>query len=480
MTALRDRLAALLDSRAETPALRLEATTYTWGELREVAHRLFRVADAATQTPARRIALVSADPLLTAAALLGALLGERTLILLHPRLTAAEREAQLVASAADLLVADSPIGAPIPTCAVDREVLLRGAAPEPVKASSGAPLLLLFTSGTTGQPKGAMLSLEALWAAAAASSEKLATGPSDRWLACMPLAHIGGLSILLRGLHDGLLVVAQPRFHAGAVATALHSDAITRLSLVPTMLRDLLDAGATPPPSLRTLLLGGAAAPPDLVRRAVAAGWPVATTYGLTEAAAQVTTATTAQTASSPEASGCPLPGYRLRITDAAVDGVGQIEVASPSLMAGYFNQPAATAERLADGWLRTGDLGFLRADGQLVVVARRVDLIVSGGENIYPAEVEAAICSVLPYPVEACVVGSPSDRWGQEVAALVVLPPDRTLTLADLRAALADRLAPFKLPRHLRIVEALPRTAAGKLDRAAARALIEAPPPQT
>ena len=480
MTALRDRLAALLDSRAETPALRLEAATHTWGELREAAYRLLHVADAATQPPARRIALVTADPLLTAAALLGALLGQRTLILLHPRLTAAEREAQVTAAAADLLVAERPLATSIPSCAVDREALLHGAAPEPARASSGAPLLLLFTSGTTGQPKGAMLSLDALWAAAAASSEQLTTGPSDRWLACMPLAHIGGLSILLRGLYDGLLVVAHPRFHAGAVATSLHSDAITRLSLVPTMLRDLLDAGATPPPALRTLLLGGAAASPDLVRRAVAAGWPVATTYGLTEAAAQVTTATTAQTAASPEASGCPLPGYRLRITDAAADGVGQIEVASPSLMAGYFNQPEATADRLRDGWLRTGDLGFLLPDGQLCVVARRSDLIVSGGENIYPAEVEAAMCAALPYPVEACVVGTPSDRWGQEVAALVVLPPDRALTLADLRAALADRLAPFKLPRHLGLVEALPRTAAGKLDRAAARALIEAPPPQT
>ena len=479
MTALRDRLAALLDSRAQTPALRLDAVTYTWGELRDVAHRLLRLADVATQPPARRIALATADPLLTAAALLGALLGQRTLILLHPRLTAAERDAQLAASAADLLVADSPIGASIPTCAVDRHGLLHGAAPEPGRAPSGAPLLLLFTSGTTGQPKGAMLSLEALWAAAAASSERLQTGADDRWLACMPLAHIGGLSILLRALHDGLLVVAHPRFSAAAVAASLHSEAITRLSLVPTMLRDLLDAGATPPPSLRTLLLGGAAAPPDLVRRAIAAGWPIATTYGLTEAAAQVTTATLAQTAAAPGACGLPLPGCRLRITEPAADGVGQIEVASPSLMAGYFNQPEATAERLRDGWLRTGDLGLLLPDGQLRLVSRRSDLIVSGGENIYPAEIEAAL-RTLPEVAEACVVGRPSDRWGQQVGAMLVLRPGASLTLEALRAALASSLATFKLPRLLRLVHALPHTAGGKVDRRAVADAFAAAPKQT
>ena len=479
MTALRDRLSALLETCAQTPALRLDVATYTWGELRDAAHRLFHVADAASHSPARRIALATADPLLTAAALLGAILGQRTLILLHPRLTASELEAQVTAASADLLIAERPLAASVPTCAVDCDVLLHGAAPEPARAPSGAPLLLLFTSGTTGRPKGAMLSLEALWAAAAASSERLQTGADDRWLACMPLAHIGGLSILFRALHDGLLVVAHPRFSAAAVAASLHSEAITRLSLVPTMLRDLLDAGATPPPSLRTLLLGGAAAPPELVCRAIEARWPVATTYGLTEAAAQVTTANTAHTASAPGACGLPLPGYRLRITDPAADGVGQIEVASPSLMSGYFNQPEATADRLRVGWLRTGDLGRLLPDGQLCVVARRSDLIVSGGENVYPAEIEAAL-RTLPEVADACVVARPSDRWGQEVAAMLVLRPDTSLTLEALRVALADRLATFKLPRALILVHALPQTATSKVDRRAVADAFAAAPKQT
>ena len=479
MTALRDRLAALLDSRAAMPALRLGTTTYTWGELDRAAAALSTLLDPAG--PAGRIALCATDPALVAAALLLSLRGNRTLILLHPRLTPDERLLLLQDAEADCLLTDHEDAAPLPTyCVASGALALGAAATPPISTCAGdPPLLLLYTSGTTGRPKGAMLSAAALWAAAAASSERLQTGADDCWLACMPLAHIGGLSILVRALHDGLVVVAHPRFSAAAVAASLHSEAITRLSLVPTMLRDLLDAGATPPPSLRTLLLGGAAAAPDLVRRAIDAGWPVATTYGLTEAAAQVATATPAQTAANPESSGLPLPGYRLRITEAAADGVGQVEVAAPSLMSGYHRRPDDTAAALRDGWLRTGDLGRLLPDGQLCLVARRTDLIVSGGENIYPAEVEAAL-RTLPDVAEACVVGLPSDRWGQQVGAMLVLRPGASLTLEALRAALASSLAPFKHPRALLVVPALPQTASGKVDRRSVASAFADAPKQT
>ncbi|NQW63470.1 MAG: AMP-binding protein [Deltaproteobacteria bacterium] len=476
MTAARDSMLDRLDALAPAPALRLGTTTYTWGELDRAAAALSALLD--SSAPAGRIALCATDPALVAAALLLALRGNRTLILLHPRLTPDERLLLLQDAEADCLLTDHEAAAPLPTyCVASGALALGAAATPPISTCAGAPpLLLLYTSGTTGRPKGAMLSSAALWAAATASSERLQTGADDRWLACMPFAHIGGLSILLRALHDGLFVVAQPRFHAATVAASLHRDAITRLSLVPTMLRDLLDAGATPPPTLRTLLLGGAAAPPDLVRRAIEAGWPVATTYGLTEAAAQVTTATPAQTAANPESSGLPLPGYRLRITDPAADGVGQVEVAAPSLMTGYHRRPDDTAAALCDGWLRTGDLGRLLPDGQLCLVARRTDLIVSGGENIYPAEIEAAL-RTLPEVAEACVVGLPSDRWGQAVAAMLVLRPGASLTLEALRAALALSLAPFKHPRALLFISALPQTAAGKVDRrSVASAFAEAP----
>jgi acyl-CoA synthetase (AMP-forming)/AMP-acid ligase II len=148
--------------------------------------------------------------------------------------------------------------------------------------------------------------------------------------------------------------------------------------------------------------------------------------------------------------------------------------------MTGYHGQPEATADRLRDGWLGTGDLGRLLDDGQLCLVGRRTDLIVSGGENIYPAEVEAALRAALPDLREVCVVGRPSDRWGQEVGVLLVLPPGRSLTVADLRAALAGSLASFKQPRSIRLVDALPLTATGKPDRLAAVALLAADPPQT
>ena len=475
-------LVALLEQRADAIALRVGGHDFTWSAVGAAADRLAAAADSTAGRPAARLALSTSEPLVAAAALVAALRSGRTLILLHPRLTAAERGTLALRAAADLLVTDEGLGCDdaLSHLVLSPAHLTAGPVPPLRRAPSGEPLLLLFTSGTTGPPKGAMLSAEALAAAAAASSERLATGPDDRWLACMPLSHIGGISILVRALHDGFVVVAQSGFRAPAVAAALHDERITRLSLVPTMLRDLLDAGAMPPSTLRTLLLGGAAAPPGLVREAVTGGWPVATTYGLTEAAAQVTTATPQETEADPQSSGHPLPGYRLRISEPDADGIGQVEVAAPSLMVGYRGDDEATRAAVRDGWLRTGDLGSLLPDGQLCLVARRTDLIVSGGENIYPAEVEAAVRDAFPHLHDLCVVGLASERWGQEVALLLVAGTEQPPALAALRSALTGRLAAFKMPRHLRQVAALPRTPAGKLDRVAAAAAFDGRPPQT
>ncbi len=307
-------------------------------------------------------------------------------------------------------------------------------------------LAVLYTSGTGGRPRGAILTRAAFIAAARASAARLGWRDDDRWLCSLPLAHVGGLSVLVR------CMLARRPFVLGRgdrVAEDLVAHRATLVSLVPAQLARLLDGGWTPPSWLRLVLLGGAAAPPRLLERAAAAGVPVVTTYGLTEACSQVAT----QIPGVPGA-GCgpPLPGLSLRIAEG-----DHIEIDGPTLFSGYLGEPPRPP-----GWFATGDFGRLDAAGNLHVLGRRTDLIVTGGENVHPAEVEAYLDA---RGVPACVFGVADETWGQIVAAATTAPLEPG-TLADL--------APFKRPRRVARVDALPLTPGGKPDRAAARALAE------
>jgi O-succinylbenzoic acid--CoA ligase len=340
-----------------------------------------------------------------------------------------------------------------------------------------APAVAVLTSGTTGQPRVALLSHAALAASAAAWSEALP--PATGWLLCLGLAHVAGLGVAWRSIGAGLPLRVVPAFDAAAVLAALRDGPPSHVSLVPTQLARLLDADASGDPThrgLRAVLLGGGPVPPALVTRALAAGWPVVPTYGLTEAASGVTALATAEAAARPGSAGRPLPGVALRIADAAADGGGEIEVSTPAAFSGYLGRPEATAAAFtADGWLRTGDAGSLDADGFLHVLDRRDDLLVSGGENVVPAEVEAAI-EEHPAIAEAGVVGRTDPTWGAvPVAAVVPRPGVPAPTKAELRAFCLARLAPYKVPVAFIVVAALPRTASGKLRRAELRATLTA-----
>ena len=368
--------------------------------------------------PMIRSPILAENRVETVAAIFAAFEAGVPALLVHPRLTEGERQALLEAAA--------------------------GHAPAPGTAA------ILFTSGTTGRPRGAMLSYDALVASAAASAVHLGWREDDRWMACMPLAHVGGLSILTRCLLARACVVLEPRFDAATLPAAIVEHRVTLLSLVPTMLGRLLDAHPdwTPPAHLRAVLLGGAGAPARLLERAAARGVPVQTTYGLTEACSQVVTG------------GRALPGAELRV----VGDEGRIQVRGPMLMTGYLGEPPL----VRDSWFDTGDLGEIDERGVLRVHARRTDLIVTGGENVYPAEVEDALAA-CPGVHAACVFGVPDETWGQVVAALLVMAEDAASTRAGLARAVGERLAPHKRPRRVAFVDALPQTPAGKLDRAAA-----------
>ena len=350
-------------------------------------------------------------------------------LLLHPRQTAVERDALL--------------------CAAERAHDL----PHPDAA------VIIHTSGTTGASRGAVLTRTALVASARASAANLGWQDDDCWLACMPLARIGGLSILTRCL-AARRTVALAGFDAAGFPSLVEAEGVTLASLVPTMLARVLDAHSqwTPPPRLRAVLLGGAQAPVRLLERAAARRVPVIVTYGLTETCSQVAATPYAERfAAAACGAGRPLPGVELR-----VDG-GRIEVRGPMRMAGYWGAPPLAE----DAWLDTGDLGTVDARGFLHVNARRGDLIVTGGENVYPAEVEREL-ERCPGVAEAAVFGLPDETWGQTVAAALVVEEAGALHDDALRAWIRTRLAPHKRPRRVCRVDRLPQSAAGKLDREA------------
>ena len=378
---------------------------------------------------------------------------------------------------------------------------------------------VVFTSGTSGRPKGAMLTYANHYHSALASAERLGVRADDLWLSVLPLYHVGGLAVVWRSCLYGTAVSLHPRFDLPALNHDLDHNPISLISLVPTMLHRLLQSRAHWPATLRLILLGGAAAPPELIEQAnalprklsmvngqlsmvnEAASSPltidnqqltidhsppplVSPTYGLTEAASQVATATPEEAARKPGSVGKPLPGTTVEIVDEQgkpliPNAIGEIVVTGPTVMAGYFNERQITVngERgTGDAQLSivnrqssiaTGDLGYLDEEGDLWLVQRRSDLIVSGGENVYPAEVEAVL-RAHPAVENGCVVGVPDPEWGQKVAALVQLKPDHTLSEAELLAFCRERLAGYKQPRLLQFAPELPLTASGKIAREA------------
>jgi o-succinylbenzoate---CoA ligase len=300
-------------------------------------------------------------------------------------------------------------------------------------AARGDGALIVHTSGTTGVPRPVALSLENILANALGSAVSLGLDPDERWLCPLPLSHVGGLMVLLRSAIYATTAIIGPAARAA-------DDDVTVASLVPTQLQRLLDAGVRPGARLRRILLGGAPATRALLTRARDAGWPVSQTYGLTQACSQVTVAEPGDL----DTAGHPLPGVGVMI---APDG--EIIVEGPTVADG--------------GVLRTGDLGRIKSDGRLVVTGRKSDTIVTGGENVAPAEVEAVLLE-HPAVADAGVYGRPDPEWGQAVTARVVLrspaEPD------ELRRWCRERLAGFKVPKAIEPAEALPRTESGKLLR--------------
>ncbi|MGH4011686.1 MAG: o-succinylbenzoate--CoA ligase [Pseudonocardiaceae bacterium] len=335
----------------------------------------------------------------------------------------------------------------------------------PPARDPGPGQVLLATSGCTGQPKWVQLSATALAASATAAHARL--GGPGRWLLALPAQHVAGLQVLIRAALAGsrpAVLDLRGGFDPAAFGTAaqqLAREAGRRhqrcyTALVPTQLARLLETGSLA--GFDAVLLGGAAAPDRLLGQARAAGVRVVTTYGMTETAG-----------------GCVYDGWPLDGTRVRVSGEGNIELAGPMLATGYLDAPEETAAAFRDGWFRTADLGRLDAQGRLQVLDRADDVVVTGGLNVAPADVEAVLTG-LPGVAAACVVGLPDPEWGQRVTAAVVpADPGRPPDPAALRAAARRLLTGAQAPKEIVLFDALPLRGVGKPDRSAVRAMLAA-----
>ncbi|WP_051062406.1 class I adenylate-forming enzyme family protein [Ilumatobacter nonamiensis] len=351
---------------------------------------------------------------------------------------------------------------------------------EPVSLPSSATALQIYTSGTSGRPKGVMLSDEGLSTFLTQNIPLFDLDERSRGLCSLPLFHVGGAIFALLNLTAGSTSVIPTGSSAEDTAASISQHGISHFPMVPTMLLTLVEHAETHDhdlSSVRRIVYGGATITPALLRRTLEAIGPVLLhTYGLTETTGCVTIL-------QPEEHDPAIPGrlnscgrvvpwVELRVADVdgekelAVGEVGEVQVRSQVVMSGYFDDPELTAEAMtSDGFLRTGDLGTLDADGFLAIVGRAKDLIITGGENVTPSEVEAAL-TAHPSIAQAVAIGLPDERWGELVTAVVVLRADHSIDFDDLTTFLRDRLAPYKCPKRIEIVTELPLGTTGKIDR--------------
>ncbi|HEX6829387.1 MAG TPA: class I adenylate-forming enzyme family protein [Burkholderiales bacterium] len=440
--------------RASAPALALDGVILNFGELRDLGRRLGAGYASRGVQPGQAVALVSVSSRELIRAALGASFAGAAFFPLDARLPAPRR--------ADLLLAVAP------------EYVLAGEDHRlaPAAGGSEAPAphptpdaaeLLIATSGSGGAPRAAVLTARNLEAAAVAAAARVPLAPGESWIGCLPLFHVGGMSLPYRCARAGACLRLHQDFDPERVLGELDSGTATHVSLVPAMLAALLDEadGRPLPPGVKCLLVGGAPLGAALAKRALAAGWPVFVTYGMTEAASQVATGRL-DAAWRPGWAGPPLPGMTVDIMDD-----GRIRVRGEAVMAGYGGEGRRPAQPLEGGVFVTSDLGRLEADGSLVVLGRADEVLLSGGENVHPEEVEPLLAQ-CPGVEDAALTARPDPAWGDRLVALVVGSADP----AAVERWCRERLPPPWRPRAILKVPALPRTALSKLDRPGLRRL--------
>ena len=317
--------------------------------------------------------------------------------------------------------------------------------------------VIMNTSATTGQFKSVPLRWGQIRAHVQASKEVLGKTEQDNWLMVLPLFHVSGLSILLRSLYNGTAVTILPKYDKAQVLKLIESEDINMMSLVPTILTQLEPSIIHH--NLRVILLGGEFIPMALIDACEKKSLPIYKTYGMTETFSQSVTFSVLDYPHKRDSVGKPLPGMQVRIDKPDADGVGEIHLTGPMVMTGYIDKEPI------DGDLNTDDIGYVDEDGFVYILNRRKDLIISGGENIYPKELEDLVYT-LPSVKECAVVPVPDPKWGQVPALFVAFHDGESMTADEIVSFMTKSLAKYKVPKYVKILPALPRNGTGKIVR--------------
>ncbi len=337
--------------------------------------------------------------------------------------------------------------------------------------------LIMFTSGSSGKPKAVELTFSNFIQSAKIGNKYLMQTSEDRWLASLPFYHIGGFSIIFRALMFGSQIIIPAELKIPSIIQSIRKFKPTLISLVSTQMHELLEHDIKPTADLRHVLLGGGFIDSNLMREALNKGWRVSKVYGSTETSSFVTVLNPDDFLKKPESVGIPIPPNKIFIHDEngnelPPNSEGEIIVEGPSIMKGYWKDNEATNQRLKNNSYLTGDIGYKDEDGYLYLVNRRTDLIVSGGENVNPLEVEIAIMRFNKVK-DVCVFGINDVTWGQRVVAAVVPNSNEKFSLSELKIFLRKKLAQFKIPKEIYFVDELPKTELGKIKREEVRKLF-------